>query len=70
MAEEDIARLEVAVARLSEDDRKVLTLARLLHLSHKEIAVEMQRSEGATRVLLHRAQYRLGVALADLREAR
>jgi len=70
MAEEDLARLEQAFEQLSDDDRTVLTLARIVGLPHKQIAEEMGRSEGATRVLLHRAQYRLGVILTELRSGR
>lgn len=38
----------------------MITQARLLGLSHAEIADEMGRNEGAVRVLLHRALIRLG----------
>lgn len=61
---EDLLELEVALDRLPEDYRQVVTLSRLGGLSHSEIAAELGKSEGATRMLLHRALARLGVELA------
>ena len=58
------ARVERALAELPEHYREVITLSRVVGLSHKEVAESMGRSEGATRVLLHRA---LG-ELADVLE--
>ena len=64
MDREEVQRLEAAFARLPENYREVITLSRVVGLSGKEVADCMGRSEGATRVLLHRA---LG-ELADVLE--
>ena len=60
IAREDLGRLEVAFAQLGEEQREVITAARLLGESHAEIAARTGRSEGAVRVLLHRSLARLG----------
>ena len=64
MRHEQVQRLEAAFEKLPEHYREVITLSRVVGLSHKEVAESMGRSEGATRVLLHRA---LG-ELADVLE--
>ncbi len=56
---EDLDRLEAAFALLSEEHRQVITLSRMFGYSHAQIADEMQRTEGAARVLLHRALSKL-----------
>ncbi len=48
-------RLEHAFDALGEEEREVITLARVAGLSHREIAVAMDKSEAAVRVQLHRA---------------
>jgi RNA polymerase sigma-70 factor (ECF subfamily) len=53
-----------AVARLSEDRRRVIILRFVEEMSTAEIAAVLARSEGAVRVLLHRA---LRAVEADLR---
>lgn len=58
-AREELARVEQAFARLDDDQRQVILLARVAALAHADVAREMNRSEGATRVLLHRALARL-----------
>lgn len=63
VAREEIERLEAAFDRLSEDHREVITLARILGLSHAQIAERMGRSEGATRMLLARALAELAAIL-------
>ena len=63
IANEDIARLERAFARLPEDYRQMITMSRLLGMTHAEIAAELGRNEGAVRVLLHRALARLGLVM-------
>jgi RNA polymerase sigma-70 factor (ECF subfamily) len=63
MLREEIERLEAAFERLGEEQREVITLAHLVGLSRAEIAEQMGRSEGAVRVLLHRALARLAELL-------
>lgn len=65
MGHEEVAQFEAAFDSLPEDHRTVITLSRLLGLTTTEIAGEMDRSEGAVRVLLHRALARLGVMLEE-----
>jgi RNA polymerase sigma-70 factor (ECF subfamily) len=50
-----VDRIERAFDGLAEDDREVILLSRVLGLPHDEIARQTGRSEGACRVLLHRA---------------
>ncbi|MFT7534061.1 MAG: RNA polymerase sigma-70 factor (ECF subfamily) [Hyphomicrobiaceae bacterium] len=64
IAREDVAQFEAAFDQLSEEHREVITLHRLLGLDHEQIAVRMNRSAPASRVLLHRAIARLGRLLA------
>ena len=59
MANEELARLEAALARLSEAHREVIVLARIVGLSHAQIGAQLGKSEGAARILLHRALARL-----------
>ena len=60
---EDVERLEQAFDQLPEDYREVITLSKMVGLSHAEIGERMGRSQQATRVLLHRALARLGTLL-------
>ncbi len=60
IAKETAARLEATFTRLPDDYRQVITLSRVIGMSHAEIALEMGRELGAVRVLLHRALARLG----------
>lgn len=60
---EEVERLERAIDDLDEDHRTVLLLAHIAQWSRREIAEEMQRSEGAVRMLLHRAVAELGMRL-------
>ena len=69
MRREDLARLESALDRLPDDYRRAITLHSLLGLSHKEIATELGRAEGASRMLLHRALARLALELGDASDA-
>jgi RNA polymerase sigma-70 factor (ECF subfamily) len=55
IAREEIERVEAAFARLSDDHRDVILMARVAGLSHAEIAERMDRKEGAVRALLFRA---------------
>jgi RNA polymerase sigma factor (sigma-70 family) len=43
-----------------ENYREVITLSRVVGLSHREIGEQIGKNEGAVRVLLHRALARLG----------
>jgi RNA polymerase sigma-70 factor (ECF subfamily) len=63
MGREQLARIESAFDALSDDDREVIVLSRLVGFTHKEIGEHMGRSEGAARVALHRALARLAEAL-------
>lgn len=58
-------RLLAAVAQLDEAYQEVLTLRFLNELSHAEVAEIMDRSEGAVRVLQHRALNALRDCLAE-----
>src|SRR5262249_25496731 len=62
---EDVARLERAFESLSERQREVLTLTRLLGPSPKAVAERLGPSELATRSLLHRALVKLSTLLSD-----
>ena len=64
IAREELARIETAFDALQDDQREVITLAKVIGLSRAEIAAQMGRSEGAVRVLLHRALVRLAAVLA------
>ena len=55
MRRERIEALEAAFDRLSETHREVILLSRVVGLPHAEIARVMDRTEEATRSLLHRA---------------
>lgn len=59
IGKEELARVAIVFEKLSEDYQQVITLSRVFGMSHADIAVEMDRSEGAVRVLLHRALVRL-----------
>ena len=61
---EELDRLQAALDRLPDEYREVVTLSRLCGMSHREIAEQRGSSEGATRMLLHRALARLGIELA------
>ncbi len=54
-----------ALARLSPDDRQVITLRNLLELSWEEVALRMGRSADAVRMLWTRAVRRLGDQLEE-----
>lgn len=63
---EDLEALEQAFRQLPDEYREVVTLARLLGYSHAEIAEQTGKTEGAVRVLLHRALVRLGWLMTGL----
>ncbi|MGQ0608051.1 MAG: RNA polymerase sigma factor [Chloroflexota bacterium] len=60
---DDARRLRVAVASLSDDRRQVVVLRFVDGLSTREIGVVLGRSEGAVRVLQHRALRELAALL-------
>ena len=62
-ASEDARRVRRAMATLPEDRRQVLVLRFVDGLSAREIAAVLERSEGAVRVLQHRALRELGSVL-------
>jgi len=65
MAREELERVEGAFDGLSDEDREVIVLARVVGLSHAEIGERLDKSEGAARVQLHRALGRLAELLDD-----
>lgn len=65
IAKEEMARVEAAFDELSEEQREVVTLAHLVGMSRAEIAAQTGRSEGAVRVLLHRALVKLSGLLGS-----
>lgn len=64
-AEDDARRVRAAVARLPDDRRQVLILRFVDGLSAREIGAVLGRSEGAVRVLQHRALRDLAELLAS-----
>jgi RNA polymerase sigma-70 factor (ECF subfamily) len=62
--QEELERIEAAVAELPDEQRRVLTMARILGLSHGEIAEELGKEEAAVRKVLSRARARLALLLA------
>lgn len=61
---DEARRLRSAVSRLSDDRRQVIVLRFVDGLSAREIGVVLGRSEGAVRVLQHRALRDLAATLA------
>ena len=55
-----------ALALLEPDHARVIELALLEELSHREVATRLGRSEGACRMLLQRARAALALALEQL----
>lgn len=60
---ENIEALERAFDRLSDEHREIVTLARIVGLSHEEIAEQTGRSVVACRQMLRRALIKLQLAL-------
>jgi RNA polymerase sigma-70 factor, ECF subfamily len=67
-AADDARRLRSAVSRLSDDRRQVIVLRFVDGLSAREIGVVLGRTEGAVRVLQHRALRDLAAMLAASRD--
>jgi RNA polymerase sigma-70 factor, ECF subfamily len=65
MGREGAAKLEEAFDELSEEHREVITLARIVGLSHAEIAAHLGKNEDACRQLLRRALVKLSIALGN-----
>lgn len=62
---ETFERLERAFEALSPEEREVITLSRIVGLSHREISLELGCTEGAARVRLFRALAHLSERLAE-----
>lgn len=62
-AAELFERLESAFGELSDDEREVVLLSRVVGLSRTEVATAIGRTENATRNLLHRALIKLAERL-------
>ncbi|MEZ6038152.1 MAG: sigma-70 family RNA polymerase sigma factor [Planctomycetota bacterium] len=60
---EEVERFERALDQLPEDYREAILLRRVIGLDYPEIAAAMERSEGATRNLVHRGLARLSALL-------
>lgn len=63
MGKEGAANLEAAFDELSEEHREIITMARIVGLSHQEIAAQLGKSEESCRQLLRRALVKLSLAL-------
>ncbi len=64
IASEVSAKFEAGLDRLDEDQREVILMARVIGMSHAEIAAELGIAEGAVRVRLSRALARLATLMA------
>jgi RNA polymerase sigma-70 factor (ECF subfamily) len=65
---EEVKEVLEGVSKLPEDRREALIMRFALDMDNREIARAMGRSEGATKVLLHRAIRQLEHALEEERE--
>jgi RNA polymerase sigma-70 factor (ECF subfamily) len=63
LGREEVERFERAFETLPEEAREIISLARIVGLSHKEIADHLGKTEAATRQSLHRALASLAAAL-------
>ena len=63
LGREEVERFERAFETLPDEAREIISLARIVGLSHKEIADHLGKSEAATRQSLHRALAALAAAL-------
>lgn len=61
---EELRAIEGAFDQLSDEQRDVVTMSRLLGLSHGDIAARISKSEAAVRQILSRALARLSAVLA------
>jgi RNA polymerase sigma-70 factor, ECF subfamily len=62
---EEVKEVLEGVAKLPDDRREALIMRFALGMDNKEIARAMDRSEGATKVLIHRAIKQLEQGLSD-----
>lgn len=62
---EEMERIEAAFEQLTEEQREVVSLAHIVGLSRQEIAEQIGKSEGAVRVILHRALVKLSGLLGE-----
>lgn len=62
---QDVVMLVGAVQQLEDEEQEVLILRFVEGLSHREVAAVIGKSEGASRVIQHRALSRLQELLAD-----
>jgi len=60
--------LEAGLARLSAEDREVISLVRFQDLPYEDVAAVLECTQTAARVRLHRALKRLRRVLAELEE--
>lgn len=65
MGAETLDRLGRAFARLTDDEREVVLLSRVVGLPRREVAAALDRSEAGTRNLLHRTLAKLSGALDE-----
>ena len=63
---DEVARIEGAMDRLSEEQREVLLMSHLVGMSRSEIAAELDKTEIAIRSILHRAMARLALELGEI----
>lgn len=63
--QEDIERIEKAMATLSEEQREVVSLAHIVGMSRLEIAEAIGKSEGAVRTILYRAMAQMAVSMGE-----
>lgn len=63
MGREELERVEAAFAKLAPEKQEVILMARLMGLSHKQIAAEVGKSEVAVRSMLSRALAELSAHL-------
>ncbi|MBI4898051.1 MAG: RNA polymerase sigma factor [Actinobacteria bacterium] len=67
-AREELSQVFAQVADLPDDRREALIMRFALGMDNHEIAVALGKSEGATKVLLHRAIKQLGEKLESTQE--
>jgi len=60
-----VDRLHAAFEQLGDEHRAVITMSKMLGMSHADIGSELGRSTNSVAVLLHRALAKLGVLLAE-----